>query len=494
LDQEETMAASAVWRKHRQPWMGMGMGWVTVSYHMSPDEFRQRGFAAVEWIARYLESVESYRVQPEVAPGDIRALIPAHPPEHPEPWESILADLDRVVLPGVTHWQSPNWFAYFPANSSGPSVLGDLVSSGLGVQGMLWVTSPACTELETHVLDWLVELLGLPDRFRSNGLGGGVIQDSASSANLCAALAARERAGGVQMLPRLRCYTSTEAHSSVEKGLRIAGLAPAQVRLVETDDDFALRPEALASAIEADVADGLVPFLVVATVGTTSSLAIDPVAAIGDVCSRHGAWLHVDAAMAGSAAVVPDLRFVNDGLEHADSWCFNPHKWLFTTFDCDVMYVADRAPLLSALGNLPEYLRNAPTESGTVIDYRDWQVPLGRRFRALKLWFVLRHYGAEGLRHHVSEHVALAREFGGWVEGDPRLERLAPVHLNLVCFAHVDGDDATKRLLDALNRTGAVALTHARLGGRLAIRVSIGQMNTTRRHVEALWRLIDQLA
>jgi aromatic-L-amino-acid/L-tryptophan decarboxylase len=461
-------------------------------YHMTADEFRRRGHQLVDWVARYLDEVESYPVLSTVAPGDVRRVLPPSPPARPEDWDDIVADLDRVVVPGLTHWQSPNWFAYFPGNSSGPSVLGDLVSSGVGVQGMLWSTSPACTEVETHVCDWLVELLGLPEAFRSDGAGGGVIQPSGSDANLCAILAARDRTG-VDDLGRLRAYTSTQAHSSIEKGIRIAGLRPDQLRLVDVDDEFAMRPDALADAIGADAADGSVPFVVAATVGTTSSLAIDPVAAIAETCRAHGVWLHVDAAMAGSAAVVPALRpVVNAGLDHVDSWCFDPHKWLFTNLDCTVLFLRDRAPLIDSLSVLPEYLRNEASASGAVIDYRDWHVSLGRRFRALKLWFVLRHYGAEGLAHHVGEHVALAASFAARVDAHPRLERLAPARLGLVCFAHAGGDEATQRLLDDLNGTGRVALTHTRLAGRLAIRVSIGQTRTGARHVDALWTLIEE--
>ncbi|MEY2588187.1 MAG: aromatic-L-amino-acid/L-tryptophan decarboxylase [Acidimicrobiaceae bacterium] len=463
------------------------------TFHQTPEEFRRLGHEVIDWVADYLERVESFPVQSTVEPGWVRAQLPAHPPEQPEPWHEILADLERVVLPGVTHWQSPGFFAYFPANSSGPSILGDLVSSGLGVQGMLWATSPACTELETHVLDWLIELLDLPETFLSTGSGGGVIQHSASDATLCAILAARDRVA-VDDITTLRAYTSTQAHSSVEKGIRVAGLRADQLRLIDVDASCAMRPDLLAAAIEADVAAGLVPFLVVATVGTTSSLAIDPVPAVADAAERHRAWLHVDAAMAGSAAIVPELRsLVNVGLERVDSWCFDPHKWLFTNFDCDVLYVTDRAALIRSLSVLPEYLRNVASESGAVIDYRDWHVPLGRRFRALKLWFVLRHYGGAGLRHHIADHVALAAWFAAQVDADPRFERLAPCDLNLVCFAHVDGDDASQRLLDAVNADGSAYVTHTKLDGRYAIRVSIGQTRTERRHVEALWNLLDSL-
>ncbi|MEY2403893.1 MAG: aromatic-L-amino-acid/L-tryptophan decarboxylase, partial [Acidimicrobiaceae bacterium] len=388
---------------------------------MKPDEFRRAAHEAVDWVADYLERVESFPVLSTAEPGAVRALLPAHPPDTGESWDEILADLDRIVLPGITHWQSPNYFGYFPANASGPAVIGDLVSSGLGVQGMLWATSPACTEVETHVLDWLVELLGLPDHFRGNG----VIQDSASSATLCAILAARDRVSPTIDRTKLRAYTSNQAHSSVEKGIRVAGLHADQLRLIDVDDTFALRPDGLADAIAADLAAGLVPFLVVATVGTTSSAAIDPVADIVDAVRRHNVWVHVDAAYAGSAAVVPEHRaLLNDGLDRVDSWCFDPHKWLLTNFDCDVLYVADRAALISSLSVLPEYLRNAASESGAVIDYRDWHVPLGRRFRALKLWFVLRHYGAVGLRDHITRHVDSARWLAAQIDADDHFERV----------------------------------------------------------------------
>jgi aromatic-L-amino-acid/L-tryptophan decarboxylase len=463
--------------------------------HMTPDEFRRYGRDVVEWIAGYLERVERLPVLSRVAPGDIRARLPAAAPEEGEPFEAILADVDRVLLPGITHWQSPNFYAYFPGNASGPAVLGELLSAGLGVQGMLWATSPACTELETHVLDWLADLLGLPEQFTSRGAGGGVIQDTASSATLCALLAARERAtDGVTnargVAGPLAVYASTQAHSSVEKAVGIAGLGRDQLRAVPVDDAFALRPEALERAIVADRAAGITPVMVVATVGTTSSAAVDPVPAIGQVCRRQGVWLHVDAALAGSAAVCPELRWLHEGLEHADSYGVNPHKWLLTNFDCDAFYVADRAALLRALSVLPEYLRNQATESGAVIDYRDWQIPLGRRFRALKLWFVIRWYGANGLRRHIRHHVGLARAFADRVAADPRFEIVAPVRLSLVCFRLRAGDDASRRLLEQLNASGELYLTHTRLAGRFALRLALGGTLTQRRHVEGAWERI----
>jgi aromatic-L-amino-acid decarboxylase len=467
---------------------------VSGSYHWTPEEFRRHGHAVVEWVARYLETIEDRPVQSAVAPGWVRDQLPASAPAAPEDFEDVLADLDRVIVPGISQWQHPGWHAYFPTGASGPSVLGDLVSSGLGVQGMLWSTSPACTELETHVMDWMVELLGLPDRFRSDGAGGGVIQESASGATLCALLAARWRAAGDGPFDRLRAYTSTQSHSSVEKAVRIAGLRPDQLRLVEVDEGYAMRDDALAAAMAEDRAAGLTPFFVVATVGTTSSTALDPLVAIADACAEHGAWVHVDAAHAGSALVCPELRWIAAGVERVDSFAMNPHKWLFTNFDCDCFWVADRRALVGALTVLPEYLRNAATESGAVIDYRDWQVPLGRRFRSLKLWFVLRAYGVEGLRHHIREHVELTQDLADRLRDHPRLEVVAPHPLNLVCFRHADGDEATEALLAALNATGQVLLTHTRLDDRLVIRASIGAQATEGRHVETLWHLIEEHA
>jgi aromatic-L-amino-acid decarboxylase len=345
------------------------------------------------------------------------------------------------------------------------------------------------------VLDWLVELLGLPDRFMSLGAGGGVIQDSASSAVLCALLAARERAtdgtsnkAGVNR--RLTVYASTQAHSSIEKAVRIAGIGSDALRFVEVDEDFAMRPDELERMIEQDLFDGATPCMVVATVGTTSSNALDPLRGVGEISRRHNLWLHVDAAMSGSAAVCPEFRFIHEGVELADSYGFNPHKWMFVNFDCSCFYVADREALVGALSILPEYLRNVATESGTVIDYRDWQVPLGRRFRALKLWFVIRHYGADGLRQQIRGHVDLAHELASWISDDPTFELAAPVPLNLVCFRHLGGDDANRQLMERLNDSGAMFLTHTKLDDKFTLRMSIGQTNTRREHVEKAWAMI----
>jgi aromatic-L-amino-acid decarboxylase len=466
---------------------------------MDPDEFREHGHAVVDWIADYYKRIESFPVLSQVRPGEIRASLPPQAPQQGEAFETILGDVEKLILPGVTHWQSPNFFAYFSSNSSGPSLLGELLSSGLGVQGMLWATSPACTELETLVLDWLVPTLGLPEKFLSTKSGGGVIQDTASSAILCALLAARERAtnflsnrAGVP--GKLCAYASTQAHSATEKAIGIAGIGRDSLRLVPTDKNFAMDAQALARAIENDRQAGLTPFFVCATVGTTSSNAVDPVPQIGPICQQFGVWLHVDSAMSGTAALCPEFRYIHDGIEYADSYCFNPHKWMFTNFDCDCFYVADRAALIRTMSILPEYLRNQATASGSVIDYRDWQIPLGRRFRSLKLWFVLRHYGIEGLQFHIREHVRLAQEFAGWVRADDRFELAAPAPLNLVCFRLKSGDDANQRLLDALNRSGDLHLTHTRLNDKITLRLCVGQTNTTERHVQNAWRRIQEEA
>jgi aromatic-L-amino-acid decarboxylase len=456
--------------------------------------FRSDGASALEWVADYLEGLDQVAVSPSVAPGDIAARLPAHAPEEPEPFDTILADLDRIVVPGLTHWQAPGFFAYFPASSSPPSVLGELVSAGLAVNGMLWSTSPACTELEMVVLEWLVELLGLPDQFRFANGGGGVIEDSASSATLCALVAARERALRGATLDRLTLYGTSEAHSSLPKGAKIAGFAHDQLRRVPVLDDFSMDPSALSRMVADDRAAGFVPCFVLATSGTTSSMAFDPLEQVGAICREEGMWLHVDAAMAGSAAICPELRAVHQGVELADSYAFNPHKWLLTNFDCTCFYVRDRNALTDALSVTPEYLRNAATASGSVVDYRDWQVPLGRRFRALKLWFVLRTYGAEGLRRHLRHHLSLTEKLRERLEADGRFSFCAPPALDLLCFAHVTGNAATERLLRDVNDTRRVLLSHTVLAGRYTIRCAVGGAWTEERHVDELWELLDRLA
>jgi aromatic-L-amino-acid/L-tryptophan decarboxylase len=453
----------------------------------------------VDWIADYHARVEQFPVLSQVRPGDVRAALPTNPPLQGEHFEEFLKDVDKIILPGITHWQSPNFFAYFPSNASGPGILGDLLSSGLDVQGMLWSTSPACTELETHVLDWLVGMLGLPEKFLSSSTGGGVIQDTASSAALCALLAARERATNYATNKRgcdgkLVAYASSQTHSSLEKAAMIAGIGVSNLRLIDVDDKFAMRPDLLARQIAADKGAGMTPCFVCATVGTTSSNAMDPIAEIAHVARQHNLWLHVDAAMSGTAALCPEFRHFQDGVELADSYNFNPHKWMFTNFDCNCFWVADRKALIQTLSILPEYLRNQASESGAVFDYRDWHIQLGRRFRSLKLWFVIRHYGVEGLQYHVRRHVELARQFAEWVRGDEDFELAAPVPLNLVCFRHKAGDAANQGIMDRLNRSGDLFLTHTKLDGKFTLRLCVGQTHTQARHVERAWKRIREEA
>lgn len=466
---------------------------------MTSEEFRRNGRAMVDWIAEYYERIETFPVLSQVEPGQIRAALPPEPPTSGESFDAILADIEKIILPGITHWQSPNFFAFFPANTSEPSILGEMLAACFGVQGMLWATSPACTELETHVLDWIAKMLALPEKFLSSTAGGGVIQDSASSSNLCALLAARERASNytTNVLGndrRLVAYTSTQAHSSVEKAAMIAGIGRESLRLIAVDDDFAMRPDALASQIAEDKTKGLIPFFVCATVGTTSSNAIDPMPEVAGICRAENLWLHVDAAMCGTAALCPEFRFIHDGIEFADSYCFDPHKWMFTNVDCSCLYVADRKVLIQTLSVLPEYLKNNATASGAVIDYRDWHIPLGRRFRSLKLWFVIRHYGIEGLRFHLRRHVELTRLFAGWLRQDERFEIVAPIPLNLICFRHRKGDEANLKLLERINREGRIYLTHTKLNNRATLRFCVGQNHTESRHVEQAWKQIQRRA
>jgi aromatic-L-amino-acid decarboxylase len=453
----------------------------------------------IDWIADYHARIESFPVLSRVEPGQLRAALPANPPQKGGDFDAILGDIEKLILPGITHWQSPNFFAYFCTGGSAPSVLGDLLSSGLGIQGMLWATSPACTELETHVLDWLANMLGLPQKFLSTSTGGGVIQDTASSASLCALLAARERATNFVSNQRgcdgkLVAYTSSQAHSSIEKAVQIAGIGAKNLRLVGVDENFAMRPDELATQIEADRRSGLIPCFVCATIGTTSSNAMDPISDIGRICREQNIWLHVDAAMSGTAAICPEFRDTHAGLDLADSYCFNPHKWMFTNTDCSCFYVADRKSLTQSLSVVPEYLRNKASDAGTVIDYRDWQIPLGRRFRSLKLWFVIRQYGIEGLQYHIREHVRLTQQFSGWIKEDARFELAAPVPLNLVCFRHKGGDAANQTIMDRLNRSGDLYLTHTKLHDKVTLRLCIGQEDTQACHVEHAWKRIQEEA
>ncbi|MHC4955766.1 MAG: aminotransferase class V-fold PLP-dependent enzyme [Planctomycetota bacterium] len=452
-----------------------------------PPEFRALAHRMVDFIADYHEGIEQHPVLSRSEPGDLLAALPERAPDEPESWDAIFGDVERLILPGLTHWQAPGFFGYFPCNASAPGVLGEMLSAGLGIQGMLWVTSPAATELETRMMTWLGRLLELPDAFLG-APGGGCIQGTASEATLIALLAARDRASMGERV----AYTSTQAHSSVAKAARIAGVA---LRTIETDTALALDAAALRRAIDDDRAAGRIPCFVCATVGTTSSGAVDPLRSLGSVLEGSGIWLHVDAAWAGAACICPEFRPLLDGVEHADSVCFNPHKWLLTNFDCSAFWSKDRAAVVRALGISPEYLKNRASEEQEVIDFRDWQIPLGRRFRALKLWFVMRHYGRSGLQAHIRGGVRLAQLFENLVKGDERFELAAPRRLSLVCF-RVRGDDAQNRaLLESVNRSGRAFLSHTTLPDaegidRYTLRFCVGSPATTEDHVRVAWAAI----
>ncbi len=474
---------------------------------MTPDEFRRHGHEVVDWIADFLDGGvgECERVFPDVAPGDVRAQLPEHPPVDVEPFEAVLADLERIIVPGLTQWQHPWFFAWFPSNTSYPSILGDLMSAGLGINAMAWATSPAATELETLMLDWMQELLDLPERFRSTSpTGGGVIQGTASESTLVAMLAARWRATGGAVnsdgdTTRLVGYTTSQAHSSIEKGFRIAGIGTDRMRVVPHDTRFAMVADALAEMVAADLADGFVPFFVVTTHGTTSSMAFDPTPEIAKICRAHDLWLHVDAAMSGIAALAPEYRWVNAGLDVADSYCTNPHKWMGINFDCNLFWTADRAALIGALSVLPPYLQSAAARTDAAIDYRDWGIPLGRRFRALKLWFALRTDGVGPVQTMIRDHVTITQELAALVASDDRFEIVAPHPLNLVCIARTgptvaDANATTDALIEAANAGGAGLFTRTVLDGRSVMRISVGSRTTTRDHVLAMWSHVAGLA
>lgn len=467
---------------------------------LNPAEFRRQARAVVDWVAGYRERLPRLPVRPDIEPGSVRARL-GPLAEHPRPLPELLAEVDRVVVPATTNWQHPRFFGWFPANASLPSLLGDLLSGGLGTQGMTWSSSPACTEVEQHLLDQLASALGLDPVFTFAGGGGGVLQDTASSAALVVLLAALHRASpawreeGVDGTERV--YVSAETHSSLAKTVRVAGLGARALRVVDpAPGTLAMSAPALVEAMAADAAAGLRPVLVCATVGTTGTGAVDPVRAIADAAATHAAWTHVDAAWAGVAAVCPEHRQLLDGADRADSICTNAHKWLLTAFDASLLWVRDAGALPAALSITPEYLRDAASESGRVVDYRDWQVPLGRRFRALKLWAVLQAFGLAGLRAHIREHVALAAELASWIEADPRFALAAPRTLALVCLRRITGDGAdaddaaTRALLERVNASGAAFVTHTTVGGRFVLRVAIGSVATTRADVLALWDLL----
>ncbi len=462
---------------------------------MDPQEFRREAHRLVDWVADYFSSVELYPVLARVQPGDIQSALPAEAPERGESFDQILSDFERVLMPGITHWNHPGFFAYFAITGSGPGVLADLVSSALNVQAMLWRTSPAATELEEVTLAWLRQLMRLPDSFE------GVIYDTASISTLHALAAAREAAvpdirtagmAGRADLPRLRVYCSEHAHSSVDKSVILLGLGHESLRHIPADDEFRMQAEALTAAVTEDRKNGWLPIAAVATVGTTSTTSVDPVPEIARICKREKIWLHVDAAYAGVAAMLPDFEWVLAGAEKADSLVVNPHKWLFTPFDLSAFYSPRMDVVRKAFSLTPDYLKTV--ESAPVRNLMDTGIQLGRRFRALKLWMVLRHFGADGLRQRLAEHMRLAQLFAEWVDASTDFIRVAPVPFSVVCF-RADADDAfNERLLEAVNSGGEVFLSHTRLHDRFVLRLAIGNLRTTEAHVARAWALLQEAA
>ncbi len=466
---------------------------------MTPEEFRLYGHKLIDWIADYRKNLAACPVMSTVKPGEIRAQLPEHPPEKGEPFSNLIADLDRLILPGITHWNHPSFFAYFPSNAGLASVLADLISTGLGAQGMSWQTSPAATELEEVVLDWLRQMIDLPDEFE------GVIYDTASTATLVALLCARERStnygqnrGGLQAQDSpLIVYGSEQSHSSVEKAALLAGFGKANLRLIDTDESYALRLESLQAAIEADLAKGLKPCALIATIGTTNTTAIDPLKAMAQIARHYGIWLHVDAAMAGSAMILPECRWMWAGVEAADSLVFNPHKWLGVAFDCTAYYVRDAESLIRVMTTNPSYLRTKVDQQ--VNNYRDWGIQLGRRFRALKLWFLIREQGIAGLQARLRRDLANAQWLKDQVDTAPNWQRVAPVPLQTVCVRHLpDGVSDEARInahnlawVERINAGGQAYLTPSMLAGKQIARISIGAVMTERAQVEALWQLMQ---
>lgn len=470
---------------------------------LPPETFAAAGREIVEWITRYLESIEQRPVLARVAPGDVRGALPSAPPDDAEPLGRILGDFDSVIVPGITHWNHPGFLAYFAITGSGPGILGELLTAALNVNAMLWTTSPAATELEQLTLDWLRQMIGLQQPWF------GIINDTASMSTLLALAAARAAAPGLEIrergmagradLPVLRVYTSEHAHSSIDKAAMMLGFGQQNVVHIGVDEDFRMRPDLLERAITDDRAAGRLPLAVVATIGTTSTTSIDPVGAIAAICRREDVWLHVDAAYGGVAAIVPEMRAVLDGAELADSIVVNPHKWLFTPIDCSALFTRHPDALRSAFSLVPEYL--VTQGSGDAVNFMDYGVQLGHRFRALKLWMVIRAFGVRGLAARVRHHCELARDFARWVEEEPGWEVMAPVPFSLVCFRYAPGDTSeaersaiNARILAEVNASGRAYLSHTRLGEAYVLRLAVGNIRTERRHLEEAWRLLRDAA
>lgn len=467
---------------------------------MTSDEFRKNAHELVEWMAGYMENVEKYPVKSAVSPGDIFNKIPDSPPAGSESFSSLMKDFEEIIMPGITHWQSPNFFAYFPANTSPPSILAEMIIATLGAQCMIWETSPAAAELEEKMMIWLRDLIGLPSGFE------GVIQDSASTATLSAILTAREKSTnfsinneGAEHAGTLRIYCSGQTHSSVEKAVKISGIGRKNLVKIPVKEDFSMDSQKLKEAISEDRKNGFIPCCVVATIGTTGTTSVDPIRAIGEICHENGVWLHVDAAMGGTALILPEFQWMLEGKEYIDSLVFNPHKWMFTNFDCTAFFIKDPELLIKTFEILPEYLKTRTR--GLVNDYRDWGVPLGRRFRALKLWSVIRYYGTDGLRDKIRYHISIAFRLSEMISKEADFEILAPVKFNVVCFRYLPAgwqenkiNEINEKLNHLLNDSGKIYLTHTVLNGRYTLRMVTGQTNVTLEHVEKAWELIKTTA
>lgn len=464
---------------------------------MKPEEFRKHAHQLVDWMLDYYENIDKLPVKSQVSPGEILSKLPASAPQSGESMDQILKDFNELILPGMTHWQNPNFFAYFPANASFPSLLAEMLTATLASQCMIWDTSPAAAELEEQMMNWLKQMTGLPTDW------AGVIQDGASTATLTAILTARETKSayrinkeGFNSQQQFRVYCSTETHSSVEKAVKIAGLGKSNLIKISVDDSLAMDIEALEKAIKKDISAGFIPLCVVAALGTTGTTAMDPLEPIATICKKHGIWLHVDAAYAGTALLLPEYRWMIEGIEEVDSFVFNPHKWMFTHFDCTAYFVKDEEALVRSFEILPEYLK---TQSrGKVKDYRDWGIPMGRRFRALKLWFVIRSFGIEGLQTKIRHHIQLAEKFESWVLDHPDFEIIAKRTLNLVCFRYhpqdisneVEINQLNENLENNINSEGKIFLTHTKVHGKYTLRMVIAQTNVEEKHVEEAWRVI----
>ncbi|KAM4029201.1 aromatic-L-amino-acid decarboxylase isoform 1-T5 [Anomaloglossus baeobatrachus] len=471
---------------------------------MNAAEFRKRGRDMVDYIANYLEQIESRQVFPNVEPGYLRPLIPDSAPEEGETYENIMRDVERVIMPGVTHWHSPYFFAYFPTGSSYPAMLADMLCGAIGCIGFTWASSPACTELETVMLDWLGKMVGLPEQFLAGneGEGGGVIQGTASEATLMALLAARTKIirriqaenpdlSEAEIVSRMVAYSSDQAHSSVERAGLISGV---RMKKIKSDDNYVVRGQALKKALEEDKTEGLIPVFVCATLGTTASCSFDNLMELGPICNEENIWLHVDAAYAGSAFICPEFRYLMKGVEFADSFNFNPHKWLLVNFDCSAFWVKKRSDLIGAFKLDPVYLQYDQQESGLVTDYRHWQIPLGRRFRSLKLWFVFRMYGVKGLQDHIRKHIRLAQEFLEFVKKDERFEICAEVVLGLVCFRLKGCNTLNKSLLQMINNLKKIHIVPCCLGDKFILRFAVCARTVESNHIEFAWKHIEELA